>query len=190
MVEDSATDAELALRTFQRARIANPLTVLSSSEQALAYLLGTGAYTKRGPTQPLLILLDLQLPGMSGLDLLRKIKTDKRLWEIPVVSLSMTKSAPAIVMCLQLGVVDHIIKPVDSAALLEVTKRLKLDLSTLPRETMLAAKQTASHKANPRPSFFGKCSPKSPKAKMPSVSQSDARELTELKEILMVEDIR
>jgi CheY-like chemotaxis protein len=140
MVEDSATDAELAVRMFKRARIANPLTVLSSSEQAKAYLHGTGAYRKRGPAQPLLILLDLQLPGKSGLDFLREIKTDECTMDIPVASLSMTTSAPAIVMCLQLGVVDHIIKPVDLAALLRVTKRLKLKLSLLPRETGLAAK--------------------------------------------------
>ena len=140
MVEDSATDAELALRAFQRARIANPLTVVSSSEQALAFLFGTGAYAKRGSTRPLLILLDLQLPGMSGLDFLREIKTDERTMAIPVVSLSMTKSAPSIVMCLQRGVVNHIIKPVDFVALLQVTKRLKLKLSILPRKTALAAK--------------------------------------------------
>ena len=140
MVEDSATDAELALRTFQRASIANPLTVLASSEQALAYLFGTGAYAKRGPTQPLFILLDLQLPGMSGLDFLREIKTNERTLDIPVVTLSMTKSAPAIVMCLQLGVVDHLIKPVDFAALVRVTKRLKLNLAKVPRNAAPAAK--------------------------------------------------
>ena len=110
MVEDSATDAELALRTFQRAAIANPLAVLSSSEKALAYLSGTGAYAKRGPTQPLLILLDLQLPGMSGLDFLSQLKTNERTWVIPVVSLSMTRSAPAIAMWLQRGVVDRHIR--------------------------------------------------------------------------------
>jgi CheY-like chemotaxis protein len=140
MVEDSATDAELALRMLQRARVANPLTVVSSSEQALAFLFGTGAYAKRGPTRPLLILLDLQLPGMSGLDFLSQVKSDQRTWEIPIVSLSMTKSAPVITMCLQRGVENHIIKPVDFAALVRVTKRLKLNLAMVPRSAALAAK--------------------------------------------------
>ncbi len=140
MVEDSATDAELALRTFQRARIANPLTVVSSSEQALAYLRGTGAYKKRGAGRPLFILLDLQLPGMSGLDFLCEIKTDERIWGIPVVSLSMTESSSAIVTCLERGAVDHIIKPIDFVALQSVAKRLKLKLSILPRETAPTAK--------------------------------------------------
>ena len=139
MVEDSATDAELAIRACHRAGIAHPLTVLASGEEALAYLRGNGAYTKRGPTLPLLILLDLQLPGMSGLDFLRQIKADEPTWEIPVVSLSMTKSVPEIVMCIQLGVAEHIIKPVDGAALVRVAKRLKLELATLPRGTTPAA---------------------------------------------------
>ncbi len=139
MIEDSATDAELAHRMFQRARIANPLTVLSSSEQAMAYLRGTGSYSKQGPSRPLLILLDLHLPGMSGLDFLRKIKTGGDTMDIPVVSLIMTTSAPAITMCLRLGVADHIIKPVDYAALLRVTKRLKLNLALQPPPTAEAA---------------------------------------------------
>lgn len=151
MVEDSATDAELARRAIERARIANPFTVLSSSEQALAYLHGTGAYAKRGPTRPLLILLDLQLPGMSGLDFLGQIKINERTWGIPVISLSMTKSAPAIVMCLQRGVADHIIKPVDGAALGRIAKRLKLNLAMLPPETALARRKPANDQMDQSP---------------------------------------
>ena len=143
MVEDSATDAELARRAIERARIANPLTVLSSGEKALAYLLGTGAYANRGPTQPLFILLDLQLPGMSGLDFLSQIKTNERTMDIPVVTLSMTKSAPAIVMCLQRGVVDHLIKPVDGAALVRLAKRLGLNLAKLPAQAGLVRRKPA-----------------------------------------------
>ena len=134
MVEDSATDAELATLAFRRARIANPLKIVSSGEQGLDYLFGTGARAKHGATRPLLILLDLQLPGMSGIEFLRRIKSDERTHDIPVVSLSLTKSAPAIVMCLQLGVDDHIIKPVDFKGLALVTKKLKLDLVLTPPE--------------------------------------------------------
>ena len=151
MVEDSATDAELALRAIQRARIANPFTVVSSSEQALAYLFGTGAYAKRGPTRPMMIILDLQLPGMSGLEFLRQIKIDERTWEIPVVSLSITQSLPAIVMCHQRGVVEHIVKPLDFAALVRVAKRLKLNLAKLPPEAALGRRRQAGDQMDPRP---------------------------------------
>ena len=142
MLEDSATDAELAHRALQRGRIGNPLKVISSGEQALDYLLGTGEFAKRGPARPLLILLDLQLPGMSGLDFLRKIKSDERTWSIPVVSLSMTTSAPAIVMCLRLGVAEHMIKPIDAAALGRVATKLKLNLSK--RAATVAAAEVKS----------------------------------------------
>jgi two-component system, response regulator len=132
MVEDSATDAELAARALTRARIAHPLKVIFSGEEALHYLFGTGKFAKYGSGRPLLILLDLQLPGMSGIDFLRQIKNDERTWDIPVVSLSLTKSAPAIVKFLQLGVVHHIIKPVTYAALAEASKRLNLKLDRIP----------------------------------------------------------
>jgi len=132
MVEDSATDAELALRAFKRSRIANPLKVIPSGEQALDYLFGTGTFAKRGPARPLLILLDLGLPGMPGLDFLGKIKVDKRTWDIPVVTLSFTQSAPAIVMCLQRGVAGHLIKPIDLADLARIIRQLKLRLTRVP----------------------------------------------------------
>jgi two-component system response regulator len=129
----------LAGRALQRGKIGNPLKVVISGEEALDYLLGTGTHAKVGATRPLLILVDLQLPGMSGLDLLRAIKADPRLWDIPVVSLSLTKSAPAIVMCLRLGVEDHLIKPIDCAALVRVSKRLNLQLGKLPTRAATAA---------------------------------------------------
>jgi len=150
MVEDSATDAELAHRAFKRARVGNPFKVIARGEHALDYLLGTGAFAKHGAARPLLILLDLQLPGMSGIDFLRRIKADPRTWDIPVVSLSLTQSAPAIVMCLQLGVAEHIIKPVDYAALVRVTQRLKLNLARLPVEAGPAGNKSARDVAGPR----------------------------------------
>jgi len=146
MIEDSATDAELAERAFQRAKIANPFKVMASGEEALAYLYGTGAYAKRGPTRPLLILLDLQLSKMSGLDFLRRIKSEISTGDIPVVTLSMTRSAPAIVMCIKLGVEEHIIKPVDFKALVRVTKKLKLPLmfmsTAAPDEALASSGKT------------------------------------------------
>lgn len=132
MVEDSATDAELALREFKRAGIVNPLKVVVSGEEALDYLHGSGTRAKHGGIQPLLILLDLNLPGISGIDFLREIKGDPRTSGIPVATLSLTKSAPAIVACIRLGAADHIIKPVDFKTLVRVTKKLKLQLTMAP----------------------------------------------------------
>ena len=135
LVEDSANDAELAQLAFRRARIANPLRVVSSAEEAWNYLLGLGAYLKRGATQPLLILLDLQLPRMSGVELLRQLKRDERTRDLSVVSLSGTTGAPAIVTCLKLGIDSHLIKPIDFKDLVHVTRKLKLRLSRTPPTT-------------------------------------------------------
>jgi len=135
LVEDSATDAVLAQLAFRRARIANPLRVVSSAEEAWNYLLGVGAYLKRGATQPLLILLDLQLPRMSGVELLRQLKRDERTRDLSVVSLSGTTSAPDIVTCLKLGIDGHLIKPIDFKDLVHVTRKLKLRLSRTPPTT-------------------------------------------------------
>jgi CheY-like chemotaxis protein len=135
LVEDSATDAELTQLAFRRARIANPLRVVSSAEEAWQYLLGQGPYAKRGATQPLLILLDLQLPRMSGIELLRQLKLDERTRDLSVVSLSGTTDAPAIVTCLKLGIDDHLIKPIDFKNLVRVTRKLKLRLSRTPPTT-------------------------------------------------------
>lgn len=148
MVEDSATDAELALRAFKRANIANPLKVVFSGEQALDYLRGSGTRAKYGVTRPLLILLDLNLPGMSGIDFLREIKGDPRTSGIPVATLSLTQSAPAIVACLRLGAADHIIKPVDFKALVRVTKKLKLHLATAPPAVATGGPVLLGGKAN------------------------------------------
>lgn len=135
LVEDSATDTELAQLAFRRARIANPLKVVSSAEAAWNYLVGLGAYAKRGATQPLLILLDLQLPRMSGIELLRQLKLDERTRDLAVVSLSGTTGAPAIVTCLKLGIDDHLIKPIDFKDLVRVTRKLKLRLTRTPPTT-------------------------------------------------------
>lgn len=150
MVEDSPTDAELAVRAFQRAKIGNQLRVVSSGEEALDYLLGTGAALKRGVTQPLLILLDVHLVGMSGIDFLRQIKADERTAGIPVVSLSITKASYEIIKCIQLGVIDHIVKPVGYPALIGLAKRLKLKLSRLAADPYRARKRSSGGKAERR----------------------------------------
>ena len=113
MVEDSATDAELALRAFKVADFANPVTVVGSAEDGLDYLFGTGRFAGRGPTRPHLILLDLGLPKMSGLDFLHRIRADGRTRAIPVVVLSLSENNRAMTACVQLGAEAYIVKPVN-----------------------------------------------------------------------------
>jgi len=129
MVEDSATDAELALRSFKLAQFTNPVTVAASGEQGLAYLFGTGAFADRGPTRPQLILLDLNLPGMSGIDFLQRIKVDARTRDLPVVVLSMSERDRDVTACVQLGAEAYLVKPLNFESFARITTRLKLRLS-------------------------------------------------------------
>jgi len=134
MIEDSATDAKLTLLALKRARITNPLKILVTGELGLDYLFGLGSDAKHDLPQPLIILLDLNLPGMPGVEFLRRIRIDPRTWNIPVAILTESKSARKISACMRMGLDDYLLKPVDLASLVGVMKRLKLQLTMLPKD--------------------------------------------------------
>jgi CheY-like chemotaxis protein len=129
LVEDSAADAALTMRAFKRARFTNPLRIVCDAEEGLAYLFGHGRYAQRRPERPGLILLDLNLPGMSGLECLRRIKADARTREIPVAVLTVSKSDRMIVECGRLGAENYIVKPLSIESFLRVTPKLNLRLT-------------------------------------------------------------
>ncbi len=133
MVEDSATDAELALRAFKLADFANPVTVVPSGEQGLDYLFGTGLFAARGPTRPQLILLDLNLPKMTGVDFLHRVRADGRTRDIPVVVLSLSKHNQDVTECINLGAEAFIVKPVNFENFSRLTAGLKLSLTHVAR---------------------------------------------------------
>jgi CheY-like chemotaxis protein len=133
MIEDSPTDAEMAMRAFKLADFANPVTTVPSGEQGLNYLFGTGIYTARGPTRPQLILLDLNLPKMSGVDFLHLIRADRRTRDIPVVVLSLSKHNQDVTDCINLGAEAFIVKPVNFENFSRLTAGLKLSLTHVAR---------------------------------------------------------
>lgn len=129
MIEDSATDAELALRAFKRAEFANPVRVVTSGEEGLDYLFGTGPRAQSGPTRPQMILLDLNLPAMSGIEFLRHIKGDERTRDIQVVVLSHSDRDRDVTVCVQLGAEAYLVKPLSFDNFVRVTTRLKLRMT-------------------------------------------------------------
>ena len=133
MIEDSTTDAELALRAFKLADFANPVTVVARAEDGLDYLFGTGRFASRGPTRPHLILLDLGLPKMSGLDFLHRIRADGRSRTIPVVVLSLSENNRDVTTCVQLGAEAYIVKPVNFENFSRITAALRLRLTLVAR---------------------------------------------------------
>lgn len=130
LVEDEPLDVELTLRAFKRARFNNPVHVVSDGEEALEFLNATGAFQHRRELPlPGVILLDLNLPKLNGIDLLRHLKSDRRTEKIPVVVLTVSQQDRDIAECRRLGVETYLVKPVDFQNFSEVTPHLQLDWS-------------------------------------------------------------
>ena len=114
LIEDNASDIDLTKRALEKGRIANALVVVSDGQEALDYLFGTGEYAGRDSSDfPALTLLDLKLPKVSGLDVLRRIRSDSRTRRMPVVILTSSREEQDIAAGYDLGVNSYIRKPVD-----------------------------------------------------------------------------
>jgi CheY-like chemotaxis protein len=113
LVEDSEADAELTLRALRKARLANRVVWVKDGQEALDFLYGQGAYVERPQSRPRLVLLDLKLPRLNGIDVLRRIKGDPERKSIPVVMLTSSNEERDIVESYALGVNSYLIKPVD-----------------------------------------------------------------------------
>lgn len=114
LVEDNSTDAELCLRALKKNNLANSLVWVKDGAEALDFLFASGAYSQRNPTKgPKVILLDLRLPKVDGMEVLRRVKTDPRTKQIPVVVLTSSKEDRDVVESYQLGANSFISKPVE-----------------------------------------------------------------------------
>jgi two-component system, response regulator len=114
LVEDSSSDAELTIRALRKNNIINKLVHLQDGEEALEYIFATGKYADRNIGEiPKVVFLDLKMPKISGLEVLRKIKSDERTKSIPVVLLTSSKEENDIVNGYKLGVNSYIVKPVE-----------------------------------------------------------------------------
>jgi two-component system response regulator len=134
LVEDNADHMELILKALQDNNLLNEVHVLTSGEEAIDFLQQRGAYVDAA--RPGLILLDIKLPGMDGIDFLRRIKTDPKLKRIPVVMLTTSVGEKEIAESYNCGANSYIIKPVDFEHFAKVIKEVKLYwtvVNSLPR---------------------------------------------------------
>ena len=114
LVEDSAEDLELTLRALRKANLANHIEVARDGAEALDFIFGEGTHAGRQiEDSPKLILLDLKLPKLDGLEVLQRIKGDPRTRHIPVVVLTSSKEQNDVVRSYRLGVNSYIVKPVN-----------------------------------------------------------------------------
>jgi CheY-like chemotaxis protein len=125
LVEDNPDDLELTLSTFQERHLVNRIQVARDGAEALDFLFCTGDFAGRDPcTSPRLILLDLKLPKVDGLEVLRQVKTNPRTREIPVVVLTSSHLDRDLAECYRLGVNSYLVKPVGFENFSEAVQRL------------------------------------------------------------------
>lgn len=114
LVEDNMTDAELTIRALKKVNLANRLIHLKDGAEALDFLFGRGDYAGRVITQvPKVILLDIKMPRVDGIEVLRQIKDADNTKNIPVVMMTSSKEQPDISECYSLGVNSYVVKPVE-----------------------------------------------------------------------------
>ena len=127
LVEDNPRDAELTIRALKRRNLANQLLTLEDGAEALDYIFCRGRYEDREITQrPKVVLLDLKLPKVNGLEVLRAIRADERTSMIPVVMVTSSREDPDIITAYDLGANSYVVKPVDFDAFMEAMSRLGL----------------------------------------------------------------
>jgi two-component system response regulator len=112
LVEDSDADAELITRALRKANVVNRLVRVRDGVEALEFVYRSGAFKERGAGQPRLILLDLKMPRMSGIDVLRRLKSDDASKAIPVVVLTSSAEAQDVQESYKYGVNSYLVKPV------------------------------------------------------------------------------
>jgi DNA-binding response OmpR family regulator len=124
MVEDDPKDVELTLTALEDYNLANEVIVTRDGEQALDYLYYRGEYATRNRDNPAVILLDLKLPKVDGLEVLKQVKSDAKLTMIPVVVLTSSKEEKDMVASYKLGVNAYVVKPVDFHEFVTAIKEL------------------------------------------------------------------
>jgi DNA-binding response OmpR family regulator len=124
IVEDDLNDVELTLTALTDHNLANEVVVTRDGQQALDYLYSRGEFKTRSTENPAVILLDLKLPKVSGLEVLQQIKSDERLKMVPVVVLTSSQEEKDMIRSYSLGVNAYVVKPVDFHEFVNAVKEL------------------------------------------------------------------
>jgi len=124
LAEDDPHDVELTLAALEEHHLANKVMVVRDGAEALDYLYRRGDFKNRAGTNPILVLLDLKMPKVNGLEVLKIIKTDAELKTIPIVVLTSSRETPDLTECYRHGVNAYVVKPVDFGDFMKAVKQL------------------------------------------------------------------
>jgi len=136
-VEDNPLDIDLTLEAFKENKIANPIVVVHDGIEALEYLRCEGPFKDRKTKNPSMVLLDLKMPRMNGLEFLAIVKKDAKFKRIPVVMLTSSREEKDLVKVYDLGINAYIVKPVNFYSLIDIVKQMVgfwLIINELPTE--------------------------------------------------------
>jgi two-component system, response regulator len=123
LVEDNPLDAELTMTALTSGKVANNITWVKDGAEALDYLFRQGEYAARADVLPRLVLLDLKMPRVNGIEVLKAIKSDERTKRIPVVVMTSSEEESDIARTYDLGVNSYVVKPLDFNAFSDVTRQ-------------------------------------------------------------------
>jgi len=127
LVDDNRDDVELTIRALTEAKITNLVVVARNGVEALDYLFGTGTHAGRDPAeQPVVVLLDIKLPLLNGIDVLRRMREDERTRRTPVVMLTSSKEQGNVAQTYELGANSYVRKPVDFESFVTATRQIGL----------------------------------------------------------------
>lgn len=142
LADDNEDDLELEQRALVQYRVANDIVIVRDGAETLDFLFRRGEFSDRNPADPLVILLDINMPKINGVEVLQQIKNDQHLRHIPVVMLTSSQQGPDVEHCYSLGANAYVVKPVDFAQFAEAVKTIGkfwAVLNELPRAQARAA---------------------------------------------------
>ena len=137
LVEDNISDAELTIRELKKHNLANNLFHVKDGEEALDFIFATGKFEgiRQVNYKPKIVLLDIQMPKINGIEVLQRIKSDDRTRDTPVIMLTSSKEDPDIQKCYALGANSYIVKPVNFESFMDVVGKIGLYWTLLNQGT-------------------------------------------------------
>lgn len=142
LADDNEDDLELEMRALAQYRLANDIVVVHDGAEAIDFLFRQGQFRDRLPADPLVIMLDINMPKMNGIEVLKHVKSDTRLKSVPVVMLTSSRQGPDVDQCYALGANAYVVKPVDFVQFADAVKTIGkfwAVLNEIPRAQAKAA---------------------------------------------------